>query len=338
MLSSLSSNNSNSISHKPAQPGQPLVHLSAPVVAPSGVELQRLVTSPESECGLEDFASALTIRDVIFECEGDGSMAQHPGFPGAVRQVIGSELMKTASREALGGVPCAWGPACGLHVFFNGQRGSKDLDIPPPWVVRSETTGANSLRITLRLFGLGLLWSSELSEACHRAIERGISLTGVGQVCQSVLIRSVEAVWTGLQDEPANNSQALVSFQTPLRINSCESNILAGKNFFAGLAKRSANIARWHGIQLVEDRAMLEAFAEAAQIDEVGLGEIEWNRSVSQQGGANIAMKGQMGLLQIRLPAEGRRSLIRLLQIGELLHAGGKIAFGQGRYELYLIN
>ena len=85
-------------------------------IAPSGVDLVEIINHPANQCRLKDLTHALTIRDISFECEGDGPIAQHPGFPGAVRQVIGSELIKTASREALAGLPCPWNPACGLHV------------------------------------------------------------------------------------------------------------------------------------------------------------------------------------------------------------------------------
>ncbi|PLW75017.1 hypothetical protein [Cohaesibacter celericrescens] len=315
---------------------RPPVYLTAPPIAPSGVELQHLISAPETECDLEALARAITIQDIIFECEGDGPMAQHPGFPGAIRQVIGSELMKTASKEALGGVACPWGPACGLHVFFNGQRSGKGLDIPPPWIIRSETTGANSLRITLRLFGLGLLWSSELSEACHRAIERGISLAGKAPICQSVLIRSVETVWTGLQDDAPTGSLALVFFVTPYESESNTTQAETGEDFIKGLFGRCEAVARWHGLSLAEDWATIENTMDHIRFEEKGLGEIEWNRCLSQSGGANMMMKGQMGLLQIHPGQENTSYLVRLLQIGELLHAGQKIAFGQGRYDLFL--
>ena len=313
------------------------VYLTPPPIAPSGTDLSNLLRAPETQCDLDAFCTALSVRDVIFECEGDGPMAQHPGFPAAVRQVIGAELMKSASQEALGGLDCPWTPACGLHVFFNGEAGSGDVQLPPPWVIRTDTTGANSLRITLRLFGVGLLWSSELSEACHRAIEKGIFLAGVGPLCTHVLIRSVEQVWTGLQDPAPDANQVLVTFVTPFQARKDTDAADVAEAFLLGLQKRMEDIARWHGIGLDDDASLTDAVTRVRHNDK-GLGPIEWNRSISQQGGANISMKGQMGLMQLQLPDDDRDMLVRHLQLGELLHAGGNIAFGQGRFDLFLVD
>ena len=334
--------------------------LSAPPIAPSGVDLHAILRSPEGRCDLDSFVTALSIRDIHFECEGDGPLAQHPAFPGAVRQGIGSELMKTASREALAGLPCPWTPACGMHVFFTTQGnglgpGQNDRTVPPPWLIQTETTGANSLRITLRLFGLGLLWGSELADACHRAIEKGIHISGKGPVTTGVLIRSVETVWTGLDEPCSLPDRALVSFTTPFRAeepfmqgrqaDSSGEDETVGAAFLRSLQARSAIVARWHGLSLADQMdtgAGAAPFApplSGVGMDERGLSSTQWARSVSQKGGEQIAMAGHMGVLQLSLTTQdsaSKQNLVRLLQIGALLHVGGNTAFGQGRYDLFL--
>ena len=306
-----------------------------PPIAPTGNALQAMISSPEKECTLEDFLPALSVRDILFECEGDGPLAQHPAFPGAIRQVIGTELMTTASREALGGLACPWEPACGMHVFFNGDKDRHRPALPPPWIIRTETTGADGMRITLRLYGLGLSWTSELAEACHRALERGISFAGIEPACQSVLLRSVEQVWTGLQDPLPGSKSALISFVTPLARDNEDSAQSEGKAFLVSLANRSRDIARWHGIALCDDWEMIETMLAEYAVNECGLGEIAWNRCISQQGGAKIGMRGLMGLMQIDLEGRDNEAVVRLLQIGALLHTGRNLAFGQGRYDLH---
>ncbi|WP_316859335.1 hypothetical protein [uncultured Cohaesibacter sp.] len=312
--------------------------LTAPAIAPSGHELRQLVSSPDTLCDLETFAHALTVRDIIFECEGDGPLAQHPGFPGAVRQAIGSELIATASREALAGLPCPWSPACGLQVFFNGEQGTKVGETAPPWIIRSESVDASTVRITLRLFGLGLLWTNNLADACHRAIERGIYIGGMGPVCDSVLIRSIEGVWTGLRDEPELADTAIVAFVTPLAWNDDQYDVPFDEHFFHGLLYRVIDIARWHGMQIEEAETHLKSLAAGCSVREEGLSEMKWNRSISQQRSASIAMQGKTGLMRIALPKDGRKSLSRLLTIGALLNSGGMTAFGQGRYNLFFLD
>ncbi|WP_096173626.1 hypothetical protein [Cohaesibacter sp. ES.047] len=232
----------------PANPA--LLKVLTPSIGPSGVELDSFVRMPALEGQLCDLAHSLLVRDIVFECEGEGAMAQLPSFPAAVRQVIGTELMKTASREALAGLPCPWTPACGLHVFFNGQSGigaTADLSrpmLPPPWLIRSESTGANSLRITVRLFGLGLLWTGELSEATHRAIEHGIHIGDIGPVCQGVLHRSIEDIWTGEPDDASQTECALISFNTPYLASSTSNPEKPEAGFLAAMTDRCAAIAR----------------------------------------------------------------------------------------------
>jgi hypothetical protein len=286
----------------------------------------------------------ITIRDIILECEGDGPLAQHPAFPGAVRQTIGTQLMQTASREALAGLPCPWSPACGFQVFFNGIKGSgsmeqqqHDDDLTPPWVLRGDTADASSVRITLRLFGLGLLWSSELADACHRAAEQGIFIGGTGPVCEGVLIRSTESVWSGLEDVSASSERAMVNFKTPFHCDETDDAASLGEQFMQSLVDRAHELARWHGLTLTYDLAALKDAVRACRFDESGLNALQWNRAVSQRRSATIAMKGQTGLMQILLPKEGRQQIIQLLRLGELLHTGPKLAFGQGRYELFLV-
>ena len=314
--------------------------LFAPAIAPTGNDLLHLLARPESDCGFDHFLQSLTIRDITFECEGDGPQAQHPGFPGAVRQAIGSQLMKTASREALAGLPCPWGPASGFQVFFNMPQDKSEetsSDRALPWVVRSETADATSVRITLRLFGLGLLWGSEISDACHRAIEQGVYIGGLGPVCDSVIIRSVENVWTGQDKEQALSERAMVSFVTPFHCDASQPELSPGEQFLQALISRAADVARWHGLEPGQDLQEVEEAIKACKIDEAGLTELKWHRSVSQKRSASIAMNGQTGLLQIHLPQEKRAEVIQLLRLGELLHAGPMLAFGQGRYDLYLI-
>ena len=314
--------------------------LFAPAIAPTGNDLQHLIHDTESNCSFEQLVRSLTVRDIIFECEGDGPLAQHPGFPGAVRQAIGSQLMKTASREALAGLPCPWGPACGFQVFFNmpqDKGGDTTKQITTPWILRTETADATSVRITMRLFGLGLLWGSEIADACHRAIEDGIYIGGLGPVCDSVLIRSVETIWTGLDDEQKDAERAMVTFVTPFHYDTQSAEQSAAEQFLAGLIDRAAEVARWHGLSPDRDLAQLKDALSGCAFDEAGLADLKWNRAVSQKRSASIAMQGQTGLLQLRLPEEHRLEIIQLLRLGELLHSGSMLAFGQGRYKLYLI-
>nr|WP_321458180.1 CRISPR system precrRNA processing endoribonuclease RAMP protein Cas6 [uncultured Cohaesibacter sp.] len=320
-------------------PNQYPTFLSAPAIAPTGGELQQLIKAPDSQGTLDTFLQSLTVRDIIFECEGDGPLAQHPGFPGAVRQAIGSQLMKTASREALAGLPCPWSPACGFQIFVNSFQSSNQegqSQLTSPWSLRCETADATSVRITLRLFGLGLLWGSELADACHRAVESGIYIGGMGPVCDSVIIRSVENVWTGLECEDAETNRAMVSFVTPFHCDDQQSDLSVGELFMRGLLRRASDIAIWHGVRVDHCLDELKSLIEACEINEAGLNELKWNRAVSQKRSASIAMKGYTGLMQIRLPEEGRSEIIQLLRLGELLHSGDMLAFGQGRYELYL--
>nr|WP_319516028.1 hypothetical protein [uncultured Cohaesibacter sp.] len=314
--------------------------LFAPAIAPTGNDLHQLMRDPASVCSFEQFLTSLTVRDITFECEGDGPLAQHPGFPGAVRQAIGSQLMKTASREALAGLPCPWGPACGFQVFFNlpqDKTGDRASRITPPWILRTETADATSVRITMRLFGLGLLWASEISDACHRAIEEGIYIGGLGPVCDSVLIRSVENVWTGLDDEQKDAERAMLSFVTPFHYEAGDTEQSIADQFLAGLIDRAVEVARWHGVSPDSDVTEIKQALSDCQFDDAGLAEVKWNRAVSQQRSASIAMQGQTGLLQLRLPDQNRLKIIQLLRLGELLHCGSMLAFGQGRFKLYLI-
>nr|WP_319483967.1 CRISPR system precrRNA processing endoribonuclease RAMP protein Cas6 [uncultured Cohaesibacter sp.] len=318
--------------------------LTAPAIAPSGIELQQLTRQATIGCSFDSFIQNLTIRDIILECEGDGPLAQHPAFPGAVRQAIGSQLMQTASREALAGLPCPWSPACGFQVFFNGIKGSDSMEqqqydygLTPPWVLRGETADASSVRITLRLFGLGLLWSSDLADACHRAVEQGIFIGGTGPVCEGVLIRSTESVWSGFEDVPANAERAMVNFKTPFHCIETDDAPSLGEQFMQSLVDRTCELARWHGLTLADELTALRAVARDCRYDESGLTSLQWYRAVSQRRSASIAMQGQTGLMQILLPEEGRQQIIQLLRMGELLHTGPKLTFGQGRYELFLV-
>ncbi|WP_321449100.1 hypothetical protein [uncultured Cohaesibacter sp.] len=314
--------------------------LFAPAIAPTGSDLHHLMEDPASVCSFEQFLTSLTVRDITFECEGDGPLAQHPGFPGAVRQAIGSQLMKTASREALAGLPCPWGPACGFQVFFNmpqDKNGDMANRITHPWILRTETADATSVRITMRLFGLGLLWASEISDACHRAIEEGIYIGGLGPVCDSVLIRSVENVWTGLDDDQKDAERAMISFVTPFHDDASNREQSITDQFLAGLVDRAAAVARWHGVSPEGDVTKIKQTLLDCQCDDAGLTDVKWNRTVSQQRSAAIAMQGRTGLLQLRLPDQNRLEILQLLHLGELLHCGSMLAFGQGRYKLYLI-
>lgn len=332
---------------------QPVTHLAPPAIAPTGVELDHILAHPQGQCDLESLAAAISIQDLSFECEGDGQLALHPAFPAAVRQVIGSELMATASREALAGLPCPWAPACGLHVFFNGQRtnrcGKSAMPhLAAPWLLRTESTGANSMRVTLRLYGLGQLWCNTLSEAAHRALERGINLASVEPACQGVLIRSVERQWTSLQEPNPMAHQALVHFTTPFydgeqqdQNDQCAPDVgpasqSVGARFLECLLTRAEDVARWHGLSLALDRPSVQEAILACETNEDALDVSEWNRAISQTGKARIPMRGHTGLLQVKLGANSNGDLLRLLQIGSQLHCGQDLAFGLGRYELFL--
>ena len=321
-----------------------LLKVLSPAIGPTGVELNSFASAPSISGGLSDLAHSLLVRDIQFECEGEGTMAQLPAFPAAVRQVIGTELMKTASREALAGLPCPWSPACGLHVFFNGQvtgEASGDasrLMLPPPWVLRTESTGINSMRITIRLFGLGLLWTGELAEAGHRAIEQGICIGTLGSVCQGVLHRSIEDIWTGIPDEAEGADRALLSFNTPYMSASGPTQPHKPEaGFLEAMLVRSRAIAHWHGMKLDSDDKELQEALRQTATDGRGLGQVDWKRSLSQKGGQSVVMSGYMGLLQFRLGDSFRDPLIQLLHIGSLLHGGDQVAFGMGRYDLILM-
>ena len=315
--------------------------LFAPAIAPTGVDLKHLLQEAENGASFERFLQSLTIRDIIFECEGDGPLAQHPGFPGAVRQAIGSQLMKTASREALAGLPCPWSPACGFQVFFNAPKETVQsaTKLPTtPWVLRCETADATSVRITLRLFGLGVLWCSEIADACHRAIEQGIYIGGLGPVCDSVIIRSVEKVWPDLGNASEAPNRAMISFISPYLCSQDDQDTRSvGQQFLDSMIDRASDVARWHGLDIEEALFELRDAIAQCECEEAGLTELKWNRAVSQHRSASVAMKGKTGLLQLGLADKESNALIQLLRIGELLHAGSMIAFGQGRYEVFLL-
>ena len=176
-----------------------------------------------------------------------------------------------------------------------------------------------------------------MAEACHRAIEKGIAIGEGKPTCRGVLLRSVEDVYTGLQNIPTTASRALVSFVTPLgQSQKKEDSLSPGNCFLHDLTARIETIARWHGVSL-EGEDKLDQVIGQTELEEKGLGLVEWNRRVSQQGGAAIAMKGQMGLLQILPEAASDADLLWMLHIGSLLHVGSHLAFGQGRYDLHLV-
>jgi len=272
---------------------------------------------------LSDCRADFPFAEALLLCPGAASHAGHPGLPGKLRGALGAELRPGASAPALAGEPCPWLPPCALDVMWRPRGDLRPgYPIPLPWVIAVDAAD-DDLLVTLRLFGDAADYLSEATEAMIRGLARGLS--GIGPL--SVADRRFRRA-NALPPLPAQ-TRILLDFITPLVLRHDQTAHADPSAMLRSLLHRVEGLLWWSGRSISAEIPSLST--SIAEIDSHWLGEQaeEWARYSAPQRQA-IAMQGVTGRLLLSGPTLSR--LADLIGVGSVTHAGGRTAYGQGRF------
>lgn len=250
---------------------------------------------------------------------------------GKVRGSWGDDLKRGASPLALAGQPCPWWPPCALDVFFRPQgKLTGGLEIPKPYVIRVDyEPEAGMVRIVLALFGLAGDYATAAAASLAAALRHNLRWAqGRAPGCE---LADMEIVAAPAPDPGDGAHKACLRFLAPLNQRSGRECLLSPQSMLTGLANRVSGLARWHGLELVEDFKELKRLIQSLQGEFEQAERHHWFRQSQRQDGRNIPMEGFLGDLWLR---GDLLALTPLLALGERCHAGGRAALGMGQYRL----
>lgn len=271
-------------------------------------------------------AERLPFSECIVRIPKSAIFVSNPALIGKLRGALGTALMEAASPEVSNGKDCPWVPPCAYQILWRQNCEVRPgYALPSPYVIEADAVGAD-LRITLRLFGAASDYLGEACDALIRGLRNGLS--GIGRLDLSgrdmALHQGVEV--------PPIRGMAELTFVTPVLIRNTEAgNHVDPRALLKGLVKRVDALARWGGMSLSPE-------AEAELLDAIDAVEgtweqadvVPWRRGAIRQGKV-LPMGGAVG----RVVYRGELTpLAPLLALGEICFAGGRTAFGQGRFRL----
>jgi hypothetical protein len=273
---------------------------------------------------LPDLRAAFQFTDITICSDAPGSLAYHPVLPGKLRGALSLRLRDSASDAVLAGQPCSWSPPCALDIVAGKPaRTDGGRPVPHPMVILADDV-AGRLTLRIRLFGTAADWAGEVADAAVRGIRGG--LTGLPDL--SVIDRRFDSC-PGLPPLPATQMIA-IRFITPLNIRRENQTHADPDAFLRGLVQRVDGMAR-HLDATLADTARLAAPDGAIEGYWIEAEGQNWQRRSTPQRRA-IPMEGVSGRLLLTGP--GIAEYADLIAIGSVIFAGGRTAFGQGRYVL----
>jgi len=185
--------------------------------------------------------------------------------------VLGAHLRRSflgamgpgASPAARAGKPCDWHPPCALDIFCREQiRSDRGLGLPKPYVIEV-TPGADTLRVTLRVFGLAGYWFPAAAEAMVAGITTILPwarLSGSNMAPPRIAARRM--LRDPLPPAPAGCQRLRLALTAPLDVTSSRPAAAAGKvagPFLPQLLRRVSELSRWNGVTLAPDAARVLA-------------------------------------------------------------------------------
>jgi hypothetical protein len=216
-------------------------------------------------------------------------------------------------------------------LLFRPQgQAAGGLELPRPYVLAvSLAPDGRGLSVRLSLFGAATEYALAAGEALVRALREGQFY--IQETPESLEALDREITHLDGPDLAEASLTARLRFLTPLCQRRGNDLVLDPPSLMTGLANRLSALARWHGLELMEDWRALKDMAQGLQWELQGGAKVNWQRRSNRQQGRDIPMSGLLGDLYLR---GNLLDLAPLLALGQRCHAGGHTAMGLGRYGL----
>jgi hypothetical protein len=281
--------------------------------------------SAGGEVSLSACRAGFRFSDAVIRCSALARLAEVPALMAKLRGALWEDLGSGASADAVAGHPCPWVPPCALDVLWRARDEIRPgYPMPVPWVFETDAEG-DDLLVTLRLFGDAADYLAEASDAVIRGLRRGPSGIGPMEVTDRQFGHAA-----GLPPLTAQKG-VLLRFVTPLLLRHEQTAHVDPHALLRSLVHRTEGVLWWSGHSiarkipgLIELVGQVEGLWLESEAD-------SWTRFSNSQD-KRLRMEGMTGLLMLRGPAIS--GLADLLAIGSVTHAGGRTAFGQGRFRI----
>lgn len=297
--------------------------------------LAAFLLAPSRQATLFEAAGLWQESHVSIRCQAPprfGFKEEHAWrLPGTIRGAWGNQLKQGASEEARQGNPCPWNPPCALDALMRCQGMiTPAMEIPKPWTLSVDLPRPGELAVSLILFGVAGEWKGAVTDALVRALRKGLYL-GDGPRAAPLSVEDVSIVDYQGVDITEASMRAEMEFITPISIRQENDLQLSASQIIMSLSNRISGLARWLGLELTDDfRAISDAVAGIDWAEE-DIRRIRWKRRSNPQRKGDIPMEGLLGRVHIRGALLG---ISPILAIGQTCLAGGRTAWGQGRYKL----
>jgi hypothetical protein len=217
-----------------------------------------------------------------------------------------------------------------LALFFPDKSGPSG-HAPPPYRL-SAIPEPDGLRVRLSLIGFAGRWRRAAFDALVAALTEPPGLRLDYRRDRQLPLRLLSADWTRTEgvEVPPPPPVAVLHLCTPLRLGPRGVLGTSFDDILVGLAERAALTSPWLGLRFTPNLSLWRDRARSLGYRFGGLRPVVWDTWSSVNGRDRAA--GYLGQLEITGTDE---SVMALLAVGTILHAGGGPSKGYGRYELY---
>ena len=292
-----------------------------------GHDLRAYLNAPPDQRTFLELAGEWRETHLCLLVKSSGAIVHETAFLNAIRGAWGQILYGAASQAARDKKVCPWSPPCALDALFNNVEMMK---FPRPYAFRADPLGGgekNEWDLRLILYGASGLWADEAMSALIQACGREITCDREKPVTLNILARDRSMpVTIPLVVERPNG---LIHFVTPYRQTkgADDTDTLM---FFKKLTKRIRGLARWHGIEIMDQWPdLLEQISRVSFVPMKS----EKGRSVrNPRRGQSYSVDTRVGTYVV----QGMSStLSALVQMGGSSHFGSGTGMGFGRYEFF---
>ena len=290
------------------------VHLSTMTAAPCPLACAQTA---------RDLVAGLAVTRLDLQCEADPRLDTDFELVARLRGAWGHALRAAAAA----GQP----EAIRAHALFFPDKIGGAGHAGPPYRIAARIEGGR-FHVTLMLIGFAGRWRDAAFEAMIAALTTPPGLLLDRRNGRRAPLRLVSANWTRSEGvEPPEPARAVVlEFHTPLMLG--PSGVLgsAFDDILVGLADRAAQMEPWIGLRFEPRLSWWRDRARALSYDCNSLRPVTWDMYSSVNGRTKAS--GYVGRLAVTGADE---EVLALLAAGTVLHAGGSVSKGCGRYDLY---
>lgn len=285
--------------------------------------------SPGTRSGLDELADHWFHQVIVLRLRRPPELDAPLEVLNRVRGALGKGLMRSASREAINGMPCPFDPPCAFDVLFREQiRLHGKFGLPKPWVLAIEV-GRRSMEIRLTVFGMACQWIEAVRERLVESVQEAVRWSNDVRKRERSDVLSAEILTGGTMKIPPAPPAIVMNFLTPFDASGTDFRVTPS-TVVARLARRVDALARWMDVE-VETR--WQEIADAWHGARFSVADLQGG--VAVRGSRRQRKVYENDVVNGSILIEGDLAPFwPLLMLGQTCHVGRGATVGYGRYVL----